>query len=192
MNKKISDNSRVDPLKRIIKEIHRIDDHALWAVNGKISLQLQDVPCDADNTEITTRRDILKLLKDPSNQFIKSIKENISSPTAIQLSSNGHNFTIHGDPTIYGRYDSIKPTQIPSLWDALVSVHCESIIVLCTPIEWELLVAILTEKRESIDLLKKILSRRGYDSRLVVRLLREGRVDQETEENVWKTLESRI
>tara|TARA_B100000029_G_scaffold472734_1_gene513506 strand:- start:2269 stop:2847 length:579 start_codon:yes stop_codon:yes gene_type:complete len=191
VNQKINNNTKIIELTRVIKEILVLDDHVLWAVNGSTSLELQDIPCPTDNTEIITRRDIIKLLNEPTSQFIESMAKNISSPATLLLSTDRYNFTIHGDPIIYGRYDSLKPTQIPALWDALVSVHCEDTTALCTPIEWELLVAILTEKEDFIDLLKKTLNRRGYDSRLVVRLLREGRVEPETEDNVWKILESR-
>lgn len=193
MNEKINDNPNIIVLTMLIKEILSIDDHALWSVSGLTSLELQDIPCKADNIEITTRRDIVKSLNKASNKLINtSIVKNNNSPNTLQLNTKGNKITIHGDPIIYGRYDSLKPTQIPSLWDALVSVHCNDTTALCTPIEWELLVAILTEKEDLIDLLKKTLNRRGYDGRLVVRLLREGRVDQETEDSVWKTLESRI
>jgi len=192
VNKKTNNNPKIIALTKLIKEILHIDDQALWAVSGMTSLELQDVPSNTNDTEITTRKDIVKLLDQTSNKFVKSIVKNSSSPVTIQLNTNKHNFTIHGDPIIHGRYDSLKPTQIPSLWDALVSVHCNDVTALCTPLEWELLVAILTGKDDLIDLLKNILRRRGYDGRLVVRLLREGRVDQETEETVWKILESRI
>lgn len=192
MNKKTNNNPKIIALTKLIKEILRINDHALWTVSGMASLELQDVPCNPNSTEITTRKDIVKLLDKTSNKFVKSIVKNSSTPMTIQFSTNEHNLVVHGDPIIHGRYDSLKPTQIPSLWDALVSVHCNDTTALCTPIEWELLVAILTEKEDLIDLLKNILKRRGYDGRLVVRLLREGRVDQETEETVWKILESRI
>ena len=61
--------------------------------------------------------------------------------------------------------------------------------VLCTPPEWELLLAVVLGIRERVDRLRTHLRSRGFDSRLIVRLLREGRVDRETEEAVWAVLE---
>jgi hypothetical protein len=61
--------------------------------------------------------------------------------------------------------------------------------VLCTPVEWELLLAVVLGATARIDELRQYLQQHGFDSRLVVRLLREGRVDRETEEAVWSVLE---
>ena len=116
MNEIINDNPNIIVLTMLIKEILSIDDHALWSVSGLTSLELQDIPCKADNIEITTRRDIVKSLNKASNKLINtSIVKNNNSPNTLQLNTKGNKITIHGDPIIYGRYDSLKPTQIPSL-----------------------------------------------------------------------------
>ena len=96
---------------------------------------------------------------------------------------------VFANPVFHGRYDSLKPMEIPSLWDARVPVACGSVQVLCTPPEWELLLAVVLGIGERIDQLGRHLRDRGFDSRLVVRLLREGRVDRETEDSVWSVLE---
>jgi hypothetical protein len=61
--------------------------------------------------------------------------------------------------------------------------------VLCTPPEWELLLAVVLGTAERVDQLSRNLRECGFDRLLVVRLLREGRVDRETEDAVWSVLE---
>ena len=102
MNEKINNNPNIIVLTMLIKEILSIDDHALWSVSGLTSLELQDIPCKADNIEITTRRDIVKSLNKASNKLINtSIVKNNNSPNTLQLNTKGNKITIHGDPIIY-------------------------------------------------------------------------------------------
>lgn len=61
--------------------------------------------------------------------------------------------------------------------------------MLCTPLEWELVLAVVLAASQRIDAVGQRMLDSGYDSRLVVRLLREGRVARHTEEAVWAVLE---
>ena len=54
---------------------------------------------------------------------------------------------------------------------------------------WELILAVCLGAQDRIHALRTRMLTAGYDTRLVVRLLREGRVEQATEEAVWAVLE---
>jgi hypothetical protein len=49
--------------------------------------------------------------------------------------------------------------------------------------------AVVLGNQPRIDTLREHMKEHGFDSRLVVRLLREGRVTHDTEEAVWGVLE---
>ena len=98
---------------------------------------------------------------------------------------------VFGDPIFHGSYESLSPRDIPSLWDARVRVEMSGASVLCTPLEWEVILAVCLGAHERVQALRRVMVSRGYDSRLVVRLLREGRVEPATEEAVWAVLEAR-
>ncbi|MCB9492264.1 MAG: hypothetical protein H6674_09405, partial [Dehalococcoidia bacterium] len=75
------------------------------------------------------------------------------------------------------------------LWDARVRIEVNGTGVLCTPLEWELILSVCLGADARIQALRTHMVSHGHDSRLIVRLLREGRVDQTTEEAVWSVLE---
>ena len=96
---------------------------------------------------------------------------------------------VFGDPVFHGPYESLAPREIPSLWDARIKVDCRGTGVLCTPLEWELVLGVVLGASQRVDAVAQRMISAGYDSRLVVRLLREGRVARHTEEAVWAILE---
>jgi hypothetical protein len=61
--------------------------------------------------------------------------------------------------------------------------------VLVTPLEWELLLAVILGAAARLSALREQLRDASYDGRLLTRLLREGRVQPATEEAVWAALE---
>lgn len=97
---------------------------------------------------------------------------------------------VFGNPVFHGRYDSLVPMEVPSLWDARARLEVPGGHVLVTPLEWELLLAVVLEFAPRIDALRRHLRAAGFDNRLLTRLLREGHVAAATEEAVWKQLEA--
>ena len=96
---------------------------------------------------------------------------------------------VFANPVFHGRYDALSPLDIPSLWDARVRVELDGIGVLVTPLEWELLLAVVLSATARVEALRTCLQD-SYDGRMLTRLLREGRVQPSTEDAVWAVLES--
>jgi hypothetical protein len=96
---------------------------------------------------------------------------------------------VFANPVFHGRYESLSPMDIPSLWDARAHIEVEGATVLTTPLEWELLLAVVLDTGPRIEALRPVMRDRGYDGRLLTRLLREGHVESATEEAVWAVLE---
>ena len=96
---------------------------------------------------------------------------------------------VFANPVFHGRYDALSPLDIPSLWDARVRVELDGISVLVTPLEWELLLAVVLSATARVEALRTCLQD-SYDGRMLTRLLREGRVQPSTEDAVWAVLES--
>jgi hypothetical protein len=96
---------------------------------------------------------------------------------------------VFANPVFHGRYESLSPMEIPSLWDARAHIEVEGATVLATPLEWELLLAVVLDTQPRIDALRACMRANGFDGRLLTRLLREGHVQSATEEAVWAVLE---
>ena len=95
-----------------------------------------------------------------------------------------------GNPVFHGRYDSLVPMEIPSLWDARARVEVPGGHVLVTPLEWELLLAVVLEFAPRLEALRSHMRANGFDNRLLTRLVREGHLAAATEEAVWQHLET--
>ena len=174
------------PLVRVIEEA--VDTHP-WALIGGAAVQLQGVETHATNLEFVTT--------DPA---VHSLAEMLDIPTTWQrgahvaaarlqfMRSNVPVF-VHGNPTFHGAYVSLTPVEIPSLWDARVSVPVGGANVLATPLEWELLLAVVLGNTARAEQLAGHMRLEGHDGRLLTRLMREGRVGGDTEEAVWALLE---
>lgn len=176
------------PLVRVIEEAAS---DAPWALIGAAALRLQGVPAHSPNLEFMT-----------SEQVMLTLGEMLNTPAdwgqGAHLAANRLHFMRHGvpvfvfgDPIFHGAYDSLAPREIPSLWDARVRVDVSGAGVLCTPLEWEMVLAVVLGLNGRVEALRERMVADGYDSRLIVRLLREGRVAAHTEEAVWSVLERR-
>ena len=174
------------PLVRVIEEAA---DDAPWALIGGSALRLQRTPIESPNLEFMAAAETVEALAGMLQIEARWDRGERLAATRLHFLRHGVPVFVFADPVFHGRYDSLKPMEIPSLWDARVPATCGSVQVLCTPPEWELLLAVVLGITERVDRLCNHLRVRGFDSRLIVRLLREGRVDRETEEAVWSVLE---
>lgn len=174
------------PLVRVIEEAAS---DAPWALIGATAIRLQGVEAHSPNLEFMT-----------SEPALIALGEMLNIPTdwgqGAHLAANRLHFMRHGvpvfvfgDPVFHGPYDSLSPANVPSLWDARVRVEVNGTGVLCTPLEWEIILAVCLGAAARVQSLRATMRAQGYDSRLVVRLLREGRVEPSTEEAVWEVLE---
>ena len=98
---------------------------------------------------------------------------------------------IFSRPTFHGRYESLSPFDIPALWDARETIEVGGVGVPVLPCERKLMLAVVLEQRTRVELLQGHFAQYGFDNRLLVRLLREGRVEKDTEEAVWAVVEGR-
>jgi hypothetical protein len=174
------------PLVRVIEEA-ALD--TPWALIGAAAVRLQGVDAHSPNLEFIT-----------SEQVLQSLGEMLGLASdwgqGTHLAANRLHFMRHevpvfvfGDPVFHGRYDSVAPRDIHSLWDARVRIDVHGASVPCTPLEWELILAVVLGAAGRVEAIRTRMLEVGYDSRLVVRLLREGHVGLETEEAVWDVLE---
>jgi hypothetical protein len=174
------------PLVRVIEEAA---DDAPWALIGGSGLRLQRTPIESPNLEFMAAAETVEALSGMLQLEARWDRGERLAATRLHFLRHGIPVFVFAEPVFHGRYDSLRPMEIPSLWDARVAVNCGSVQVLCTPPEWELLLAVVLGIGERVDRLCGHLRTRGFDSRLIVRLLREGRVDRETEDAVWSVLE---
>jgi len=181
------------PLVRVIEEACS---DAPWALIGANAARLQGVQAASPNLEFIT-----------TEAALEALGEMLGIPCdwgqGAHLAANRLHFMRHGvpvfvfaDPVFHGPYESLVPRDVPSLWDARTRVEvpppqpgAPATGVLCTPLEWELILSVCLGYHARVDAIRERMREVGYDSRLVVRLLREGRVQPATEEAVWAVLE---
>ena len=176
------------PLVRVIEEAAS---DAPWALIGASALRLQGVDAHSPNLEFMTSEQVLTTLGDMLNVPADWGQGAHLAANRLHFMRHGVPVFVFGDPVFHGPYDSLAPREIPSLWDARVRVEVNGVGVLCTPLEWELVLAVVLAASARVDGLRERMLADGYDSRLIVRLLREGRVAAHTEEAVWAVLERR-
>ncbi|MGE3855599.1 MAG: hypothetical protein AB7G21_01430 [Dehalococcoidia bacterium] len=176
------------PLVRVIEEAAS---DAPWALLGAAALRLQGVPAASPNLEFMTSEQVLTTLGEMLNVPADWGQGAHLAANRLHFMRHGVPVFVFGDPVFHGPYDSLAPREIPSLWDARVRVEVNGVGVLCTPLEWELVLAVVLGLSARVDGLRDRMLADGYDSRLIVRLLREGRVAADTEEAVWAVLERR-
>ncbi len=176
------------PLVRVIEEAAS---DAPWALIGASALRLQGVDAHSPNLEFMTSEQVLTTLGDMLNVPADWGQGAHLAANRLHFMRHGVPVFVFGDPVFHGPYDSLAPRKIPSLWDARVRVEVNGVGVLCTPLEWELVLAVVLAASARVDGLRERMLADGYDSRLIVRLLREGRVAAHTEEAVWAVLERR-
>jgi hypothetical protein len=175
------------PMVRVIEEAA---DSEPWALIGASSVRLQGADAASPNLEFITTSSVMETLAE-----MLSVRS--AWGRGVHLASQRLHFLRHGvpvfvfgDPVFHGPYESLAPREVPSLWDARERVEVGGVGVLCTPLEWELMLAVVLGASSRVQALRQTMRERGYDSRLLVRLLREGRVTADTEEAVWAALEA--
>ena len=178
--------SVLGPLVRVIEEAA---DTSPWALIGSTALRLQGLPTDSPNLEFMASSDVVEALASMLGIEPDWDRGQHLAATRLQFMRHGVPVFVFAEPVFHGRYDSLRPIEIPSLWDARVRSQSDGGRVPCTPPEWELLLGVILEAHDRVELIRHHLRSHGFDSRLIVRLLREGRVDRETEEAVWSVLE---
>ena len=176
------------PLVRVIEEAAS---DAPWALIGASALRLQGVDAHSPNLEFMTSEQVLTTLGEMLNVPADWGQGAHLAANRLHFMRHGVPVFVFGDPVFHGPYDSLAPREIPSLWDARVRVEVNGVGVLCTPLECELVLAVVLAASARVDGLRERMLADGYDSRLIVRLLREGRVAAHTEEAVWAVLERR-
>ena len=176
------------PLVRVIEEAAS---DAPWALIGASALRLQGVPARSPNLEFMTSEQVLATLSEMLNIPADWGQGAHLAGNRLHFMRHGVPVFVFGDPVFHGPYDSLAPREIPSLWDARARVEVNGVGVLCTPLEWELVLAVVLGAVSRVEGVRDQMLADGYDSRLIVRLLREGRVASHTEEAVWAVLERR-
>ena len=174
------------PLVRVIQEAAADQP---WALIGAASARLQGVGVPGTNLEFITTESALMALGEMLGVASDWGQGTHLAANRLHFMRHGIPVFVFGDPVFHGPYESLAPREVPSLWDARVKIDCRGTGVLCTPLEWELVLAIVLAASQRIDAVGQRMLDSGYDSRLVVRLLREGRVARHTEEAVWAVLE---
>ncbi len=182
------------PLVRVIEEACS---DTPWALIGANAARLQGVDASSPNLEFIT-----------SEAAVEALSHMLGIPSdwgqGAHLAANRLHFMRHGvpvfvfaDPVFHGPYESLVPRDVPSLWDARTRVELAStrpgippVGVLCTPLEWELILSVCLGYQARVDAIRDRMRETGYDSRLVVRLLRESHMQPATEEAVWAVLEA--
>lgn len=176
----------LDPLVRVVEEA-AADDR--WALVGAAACRLQGAEAASPNLEfITTHRAL--------DTLAEMLDLDVDYGRGPRLAANRLSFMryqvpifVFSDPVFHGNYDTLRPLEIPSLWDARVRVDHEGATVLATPLEWELLLGVVLGATSRVREVGSRLRERGADGRLLTRLMREGHVKASTEEAVWAVLE---
>jgi len=187
-NEEAHQDEVLGPLVRVIEEAAS---DAPWALIGATAIRLQGGDAHSPNLEFMTTEPALialgEMLGIPSDWG----QGTHLAANRLHFMRHGVPVFVFGDPVFHGPYESLSPRDIPSLWDSRQRVEVGSAGVLCTPLEWELILAVCLGASLRVEALRTRMLARGYDPRLIVRLLREGHVQTATEEAVWATLEER-
>lgn len=174
-------------LVRVVEEAAGDDP---WALVGAASARLQGADAPSPNLEFITTATT-------SGQLAGMLDLDARWLAGRQLAAQRLHFLrdsvpvfVFGDAQFQGRYDALSPRDIPALWDARVRLPCKGVTVMATPLEWELLLAVVLDNATRADEIASVLRGRGWDGRLITRLTREGHVRTATEEAVWQLLEN--
>ena len=176
------------PLVRVIEEAAGDDQ---WALVGAASCRLQGVDAASPNLELMTTDRVLGSLAEMLDIDAVWQRGIHLAAERLHFMRDGVPVFVFAKPVFHGRYEALSPMEVPSLWDARVQVEVGGIGVLATPLEWELLLAVVLGAAARLSALRDRLRDASYDGRLLTRLLREGRVQPATEEAVWAALEKR-
>lgn len=174
------------PLVRVVEEAAGAEP---WALVGAASCRLQGANAPSPNLEIITTGPVVRTLSEMLDVRAEWGRGPQLAAERLHFLRGRVPIFVFADPVFHGRYDSLSPVEVPSLWDARVRVEADGASVLATPLEWELLLSVVLGAVSRVAALRERLHERGHDGRLLTRLLREGRLEPATEEAVWAVLE---
>ena len=160
-----------------------------WALIGAAACQLQGVQAASPNLEVMTSEAALHTLGEMLGIDAAWQRGERLAAERLHFMRDGVPVFIFANPTFHGSYDALSPAEIPSLWDARVRIELDGVNVIVTPLEWELLLAVVLSAEERTSALVEAMNERPADGRLMTRLLREGHVEPATEELVWAAIE---
>lgn len=176
-------------LGRLVRVIEEAAGDELWTLIGATAVRLQGADASSPNLEFVSTESVVDALSEMLGVSAEWGRGAHLASQRLHFLRHGVPVFVFGDPVFHGPYESLAPRDVPSLWDARVRLELGGVGVLCTPLEWELVLAVVLGARVRQEALRDHMRAHGYDSRLIVRLLREGRVTHETEEAVWSVLE---
>ena len=175
--------AELGPLVRIVEEA--CGDQP-WALVGAAAVRLHGVPGPAPNLEFVTNDAALRALAEMLNLDVTWERGAHVAAARLRFLRGRAPVFVHANPTFHGTYDALTPLEIPSLWDARAPLNAGGAVVLATPLEWELLLAVVLGNGPRAEAIADRFAATGAcDGRLLTRLMREGRVEGETEEAVW-------
>lgn len=176
------------PLVRVVEEAAG---DQRWALVGAAACRMQGVDAPSPNLEFITTAGALMTLAEMLDMPSEWGRGAHLAAQRLHFMRGQVPVFVFGDPEFHGRYEALSPLDIPSLWDARERIELSGGgHVLTTPLEWELLLAVVLDAPARIEVLRTRMRDRGFDGRLLTRLLREGHVAAATEEAVWKHLEA--
>jgi len=176
-------------LGRLVRVIEEAAGDELWTLIGATAVRLQGADASSPNLEFVSTESVVDALSEMLGVSAEWGRGAHLASQRLHFLRHGVPVFVFGDPVFHGPYESLAPRDVPSLWDARVRLEVGGVGVLCTPLEWELVLAVVLGAHARQEALRDCMRAHGYDSRLIVRLLREGRVTHETEEAVWSVLE---
>ena len=177
----------IGPLVRVIEEAA---DEQPWALVGAAATRLHGVAATSTNLEFITSEAAVHALAEMLDMPATWERGAHVAASRLQFMRGRVPVFVHANPTFHGAYDSLSPLEIPSLWDARAHIEVEGATVLTTPLEWELLLAVVLDNQQRTEAIRDhVAEHDSCDGRLLTRLMREGHVESETEEAVWALIE---
>ena len=174
-------------LVRVVEEAAGDD---VWALVGAASARMQGADAPSPNLEFITTATTSGQLAEMLDLDARWLAGRRLAAQRLHFLRDSVPVFVFGDAQFQGRYDVLRPRDIPALWDARVRLPCSGVTVLATPLEWELLLSVVLDNADRAGEIARVLRGRGWDGRLLTRLTREGHVHAATEEAVWQLLEN--
>ena len=174
------------PLVRVVQEA-AADER--WALIGAASCRLQGAVAPSPNLEFMTTEPALRTLAEMLDVDAVWRRSGRLAAERLHFMRETVPVFVFAKPIFHGSYETLSPLEVPSLWDARVGIDVGGVEVLVTPLEWELLLAVVLGATARLVAVRERLRATSHDGRLLTRLLRESRVQHETEESVWAALE---
>ena len=160
-----------------------------WALVGAASARMQGVEAPSPNLEFITTSTTSEQLAEMLGLDARWLAGRQLAAQRLHFLRDSVPVFVFGDAQFQGRYDALSPRDIPALWDARMRLSCGGVTVMATPLEWELLLAVVLDNTERASEIARVLRGREWDGRLLTRLMREGHVHAATEQAVWQLLE---